>query len=359
MTRNNELKRLRKEAPEMMKRLREEALSSQFLIGSHNSIKLKKSLGAVGRLDLVDRTLLSQVVHAKHSKNLEDRFLKRWLKIKTLRQKQWSSLPLSVKRNTSKPTDSQIATSHLRFLTLLDSVCVLDANSALLVASKFKKTLSEVAKNTKGISCLGVIEAEVISIKLMKEVKQRDKMSKSEERKLDVCEILESDLNGTLYEGESSLFLIHFHGLITAKNESQFETFNQNLKKQKQWAKAPRQIELKKLSEQFNGKPKATEKNLKDIAKYITKGGNDWCANKAYLRYKVGFELDDADVTSEETWVAKNWRRNELLRLEHAEDGIVDLLSLTGMEILQLTLLIDKLMGLNRTRTGYLVSVGS
>jgi hypothetical protein len=100
------------------------------------------------------------------------------------------------------------------------------------------------------------------------------------------------------------------------------------------------------------------EKNLTHIATYITKGGNDWYANKAYLRYKIGFENDDAQVNDEATWVAKNWRRSEMLRQEHSEEGIVDLLSMTADEVLQLTVVIDGLMSLNRTRSGYLVSAG-
>ena len=113
------------------------------------------------------------------------------------------------------------------------------------------------------------------------------------------------------------------------------------------------------MSTSFGNKSKSTEQNLKHISTYITKGGNDWCSNKAYLRYKVGFELDDSEVVDEQTWVLKNWRRNELLKKEHSEDGIEDVLSMTPEEVVELTLFIDGLMSLNRTRTGYLISTGS
>jgi hypothetical protein len=59
-------------------------------------------------------------------------------------------------------------------------------------------------------------------------------------------------------------------------------------------------------------------------------------ANKAYLRYKIGFENDDELVNDEATWVAKNWRRSELLKQEHSEDGITDILSLTVQEVVNL-----------------------
>jgi hypothetical protein len=38
--------------------------------------------------------------------------------------------------------------------------------------------------------------------------------------------------------------------------------------------------------------------------------------------------LDDSEVVDEQTWVLKNWRRNELLKKEHSEDGIEDLVFL-------------------------------
>jgi Zn-dependent oligopeptidase len=80
------------------------------------------------------------------------------------------------------------------------------------------------------------------------------------------------------------------------------------------------------------------------------------------LRLKMaelfGFENYSEDVTDEAMWEAINWRRNKLLQQEHKTDGLTDLLSLTNQQILELAILIDKMMGLNRTRTGYLVSAG-
>lgn len=68
------------------------------------------------------------------------------------------------------------------------------------------------------------------------------------------------------------------------------------------------------------------------------------CTDLPYLRYKIGFELDDSNVTDETTWILKNWRRNKGLRKEYSEDGIEDALSMTPSEIVELTLLIDQLM---------------
>jgi hypothetical protein len=95
------------------------------------------------------------------------------------------------------------------------------------------------------------------------------------------------------------------------------------------------------------------DSNLKDIARYITKGGNDWIGNKAYLRYKLCF--DGRDASDEEAWVQENWRKNEILKQERIEDGLEDALSLNQYEISCLAEVIDRMMNLKRNRIGYLV----
>lgn len=353
------LKKLRKDSVESMKAISREALKYQFVSGSHNSVKLRRSLALVERLDLVNKTLLSPEVHKIHSKRLADRYINKWNKFKKSKNDSWSKLPLKIRKQIPKPNDREIASSHLRFFTLVDSVTEVNHKSALVAVKKMKGELLKKLKLHRGLWCVGVIECEVISLKMMREIQRVDKNTNSETRKLDVCDVLATDIKNSVYKNDDSLFLIHFHGVLLSTKEDIFDRFGDNLRKTKHWSKAPRQIEIKKLSESFGGKTKTTEQNLKHISNYITKGGNDWCFNKSYLRYKIGFELDDSDVIDETTWILKNWRRNEQLRKEHSEDGIEDVLSMTPQEIVELTFLIDQLMSLNRTRTGYLISTGS
>ena len=94
-----------------------------------------------------------------------------------------------------------------------------------------------------------------------------------------------------------------------------------------------------------------------DIARYITKGGNDWSGGKSYLRYKLAFENEY--LFNEDAWVNKNHTRNETLKKEKKEDGIEDALSMSVSEIVSLATVIDSMMASNRTRTGYLVSAKS
>lgn len=339
--------------------VKQRRLSSQFLLGSHNKVRLRTALSAVGRLDLAERTLLAPDVHQAHAEKLAGRFVAKWSTVKDKRLVDWASIPAGLRRGTPAPTPQAIASEHVRFLTLIDSVTLVDSASALQAAMRMRDGIKHAVSQCRGIWCLGAIEIEVVSMSKMRGIRAFDVASDSERRKLDVCETLAQDLAGSLYKDESSLMLIHFHGIVMAKGEVQFEELRDRLKLNDRWVKAGRQIELKKLSESFQGKAKTVEKSLEHIATYITKGGNDWYANKAYLRYKIAFENDDSYVTDEESWIAKNWRRHEVLRRENKDEGITDSLSLTGSEIVELAILIDGLMGLNRTRTGYLISATS
>jgi hypothetical protein len=54
---SNQLKKLRQDSPKMMEAIRKEAMKYQFLVGSHYSVKLRRSLTFVDQLELVDKTL--------------------------------------------------------------------------------------------------------------------------------------------------------------------------------------------------------------------------------------------------------------------------------------------------------------
>lgn len=312
--------------------LKDTALKSKFLVGSHNSVRLKKSLRITKDLHLLSSTLLTPEIHTAHAKSLAKRFIKRYETV--------------LKSAKNKEQD---ASEKFKFLTLIDCVQVLNAEKAMASIRALKETLINCVKTTSGAWCLGAIEVEVISIDLMR--KLSDNSKKSEERKLDVCEELLKKLKRK-DQTQSSYFLIHFHGIVNAKNEGIFNDFLKNIENIKQWNIAPRQIQLKGLSKEYAGTAKSVENNLKDIARYITKGGNDWSGNKAYLRFKQDFENEALDT--EDSWVNKNWRRNEVLRKEHKEDGIEDYFSLSPEEISELATVIDSMMKLNKRKTGYL-----
>lgn len=348
------IKKIKVDSKPQQKAIMEAFQSERFLMGSTTSQRLKRSLAVCGRLDLVDRTLLSASVQATHAEKLSKRYQDRFIKFSKAKNASWMKLPKALKSNLAKPTDESLADNHFRFLTLLDCVVELDAHSAIKEVKRLKSALASFVKSCAGIWCLGVIEVEVVSLEKMRAIYAANESDQSERRKFEVCEALSLDMASTLFGSAKSVFLVHFHGVITAKKSSQFDIFESSLKACEKWKRTGRQVQLKRLSKEFGGKRKPYLKSLEDIAKYITKGGNDWNAGRNYLQYKFGFEGED-----EESWIRKNLHRNQLLKKEHMEDGFEDPISLTIQETCELAVLIDLMMGLDRTRTGYLISAGS
>ncbi|MCX8483141.1 MAG: hypothetical protein ORN50_06130, partial [Crocinitomicaceae bacterium] len=316
--------------------INEEYKRKRFNYGSHNKVRLNKALASLGKYELQDTTLLSPSVHDVHSKKLADRFLKRVVHYKNLGYK-----------NTS-------AIEKFRFLTLLHSVEIMDVQRTIQTIKKFQSQLQNTIESSKGIWCLGAVEVEVINIEMMRMI--HEDQTESEARKLSVIESMIKRLRKNDQQLES-FFLVHFHGIVTASSQYRFNDFFDVLKKNKDWKREPRQIQLKTISKQFKSKLKTLDKNLVDIARYITKGGNDWSGGKSYLRYKLAFENEY--LFNEDAWVNKNHTRNETLKKEKKEDGIEDALSMNVSEIVSLATVIDAMMAFNRTRTGYLVSAKS
>lgn len=307
-------------------------LDARGQVGTHNRVRLNGALRLGGRSDLIDRTLLSPSVHKSHHELLFEKYLARLEKIKSQATMQGIAA-------------EALARKRLRFLTLVHSVELLDVSSTIASAEIMRKKLLKALKKAKGIWCLGTIEVEVISMQWMREKRRLSAQSESEMRKLDVCE----ELCCKLYKHEESLALVHFHGVIDLGQSSEYAV-DSAIKSEKSWSAAPRQIQMKPISETFAGKRKSIRQNLNDIARYITKGGNDWVAGKSYLRYKIGFDhgYEDAELAMQQ-----DWRSNEIIRSEHKTKGIEDSLSMTGSEIIFLAETIDSLMSRNRNRLGY------
>ncbi|OQW31455.1 MAG: hypothetical protein A4E20_03995 [Nitrospira sp. SG-bin2] len=328
--------------------LKEEARKARFTYGMQNAVRLKKALASVGLHHLQDSTLLSPEIHKLHAKQLADRYLKKLATVQRLVRRQQRDLIQVNKRYGVKVDPRSLAAQdRFRFPTVLHSMEVLDVDRTLRTVRAFKEQLQSVIERCRGLWCLGVIEVEVVSMDLMRQLTDQ---SDSEERKLAVCESMVKRLPKR-HQGLSVFFLIHFHGIVVATQPRHFTDLEQQLRRQ--WKHEPRQVLMKPLSKVFNGKAKTPEKSVVDIARYITKGGNDWIKKKAYLRYKLSF--DQEHLESEDAWVNKNWRRNQTLRGERIEEGLEDTLAMSRSEIAALASVIDGMMGTTRSRTGYLV----
>lgn len=320
--------------------------NSRFDIGTWNKIKLRKALAGTGDFELANRTLLSEAVHSQHAERMSKKII---VKADALKK----SLSVAIKDIEGK------IRQRCRFLTLIHSLEVLDVERTIEVVNTFRKQIQSAIYQSKGIWCLGSIEIEVVSLELMYKVQSEN--FESEKRKFEVCQLLSKHLTKS-ERTHASHALVHFHGVVFASREERFREFEALLKNFKVknkciWSKAHRQIQLKSIAEQFAGKQKTLNANLTDISRYITKGGNDWFAGKAYLQYKLAFE--NTEVLSEDAWRQKNWRKNASLQQENIEEGLESILSLTKGEIIYLAQTIDAMMSLSRNRLGYVVQASS
>jgi hypothetical protein len=213
-----------------------------------------------------------------------------------------------------------------------------------------KDQLRTVIEGCRGLWCLGTVEVEVVSFKLMR---RRADRSDSEGRKLALCESLEKRLPKR-DQGMPVYFLIHFHGVVVATRPGRIAELEQQL--QSVWKQDPSQVQMTPLPKVLNGKLRTPRESLIDMARSITKGGNDWINKKPSLRYKLTCESEmfgTDDVPGQKTS-----RRNLMLQRDHKE-GREDPLAMTTSEICALARVIDGMMGMTRDRTGYLVSAKS
>ena len=90
-----------------------------------------------------------------------------------------------------------------------------------------------------------------------------------------------------------------------------------------------------------------TEKNFRNIAKYITKGGQEWHNETSTLKYKIGFTSEDIETA----WSLSTKQR------EDEGNPTEDTQALNPAEIVALASFVDKLMRLDDTETGYLIAI--
>lgn len=345
-------KQMEKSSAQVMVAMKAEFAERRFYYGTQNSVRLRKALASEGLYPLQKRTLLSPEIHTIHAVRLTQRFLRQLEKVKlSVRQQRQDFFKTNRRYGMTVNPSSITAHDRFRFITVLQGLEGLDVTRTLKQVRAFKEQLRTVIEGCRGLWCLGAIEVEVVSMEMMRQLTDQ---SGSEERKFLVCKSMEKRL-AKRDQGLLSYFLIHFHGIVVATRPGHFADLVWQLKQR--WKYDPRQVQVKPLSKAFNGRPKLPEKSLGDIARYITKGGNDWIGNKAYLRYKLAFDNEHLDT--EDAWVNKHRRRNKTLQREHREEGIEDKLAMTRSEICCLAQVIDGMMGLKRNRTGYLVSAKS
>jgi hypothetical protein len=271
---------------EMLECIKQEA--DLFNIGVEHSTRLKEALGELRFDEIYPSSLLNQYVHTKISNYLFNIFIKRWHQVK------------DIKGFNENDDEHNLADSHLRSFTLLGSMVALDKDEAIKASFRLKQEfMAYLATEFKNISICAAIECEVISMDILRGIKDAAIASDDEMRKLATCEILSAHMNDSFdykIDDNKCLFSIHIHGFLMSPFTSDFYSLKRHLTKHPDWSKCNKQFLMKKISRSCGKVHKAVEDNIKDYIYYFTKGGNDWCAGnknvsvgRVYYRYKVGY----------------------------------------------------------------------
>lgn len=348
--------------------------------------RLPDALELYGRPASIETTLLKQEVHERHTGWLSARFIETFIRQFNERNEQVrkTNAHLCTRGMPEIPelTQEQFANAHVRFFTLLYEVVDMDRDCALGSVTRMSNALVEATRKTRGIYCLGAVEVEPISIPLLEVLhesranrnginalddsterhRQKGLLNDHRERtsrKLMVCKGLWTGFQSPVFSGGYCQLLVHFHGVLIANDEKDFDRFRSKLQKIPAFNKIGYQIEIKRLTNApWADKTKTPTENLHCIANYITKGApsrtkNDEAEYKFKVKFDHGYALAKAQADA----------------LESIDQLIVDAtngrcshdqyrLDLSKIEVFVLADTINHLMNLKTNRTGYLLQVG-
>lgn len=307
MVESTEFERMKEKSKDSLSFLRSQL---RFDIGKQRKTKLM-CLG-----ELRDKTLLTKLVAERHAERLEKQFSQRWSKF-TKREEE----------------------ERLRFLTVLSQVVPLKVDEAVQATEYMFNRLEFICKGIRGIEVIGVAEIEVVNIGKMNAMASVS----DEARKRDVIfDMLPAEEKSLYKSGATSFGLVHFHGIVDVGSGGE-----ENAKKLEEIArgywKAKHAVNLKRLYSN-----KTVQKNLRDIARYLTKGGNE------NLIYKIGFGYDTQEKLD------RQLLKSGKAKLEDDYAGFENEMSLTVPEIEFLGQTIDRLMSKTNSthRNGYVFRAG-
>jgi hypothetical protein len=286
----------------------------RFDIGVHKGTKLVKSVGR----KLAKTTLLDKKISEKHAARLQKQFVRRW---GTLTKEEMLE--------------------RLRLWTVLHSVCEVDENPIAGHVDAMKHALATACISVKGIEVIGVVEIEIVNLGLMRQYALSGN-DDDEARKLLVIEAMMNRQisNGHLDEGDQDrcLALVHFHGVVDLGTNVEGKLKTISNASRSEWKEA--------YQVQFGGfhSRKTVASNLKFIARYLVKGGNE------ALIYKFGFGWDKVERL--EARMLKTGK----VAMGSDFEGYVNDMSLAKTEIAVLVRTIDRMMcsSGSRMRNGYI-----
>jgi len=231
------------------------------------------------------------------------------------------------------------AKDRFRFITILHCVVEPEIEEVSRLCSNLRAQYKS-ALSRWNLWSRGVIELELVNLALLQKISQQ---TDDEARKLNVLSSLtpKEEFGGLLIPGSKSAtrVLIHCHAVIDLGHDIEANEIKLRKQLNRFWYDIPYQVRIDKMSVN-----KALLSSLRDIARYVTKGGNE------NLRYNAGFGRDLAEDLE-----AKIWRAG-LGRKDAGGEQIEDERGLTVGEVALLNDLCWTLMKQRRSNRGYLLS---
>ena len=276
-------------------------------IGKHRRTKLKQALGSSAK-----GTLLDDAVWKQHAARLERQFVARWGAL-----------------------NKQEALERLRFWTVLDSVVPVNVDAIMGAVEQMFAHLDATCRQVRGLEVIGACEIEIVNLDRMRRFASED----DEARKLKVIEAMLPGGDGT---NSGSMALVHFHGVIDFGQGAERKSEELGKASRKVWEQ-PYQVQIKRMYV-----TQSVRQNLKGIALYLTKGGNE------NLIYKIGFGYDSEDK------INRQLVKSGKAKLEADYEGFENEYSLSLYEIEVLGKAIEQLMDRtgSKMRNGYLYRYG-
>jgi len=346
----------------------------RFISGTSHEERVKKSLALGGNSRDFEVSLLlcdNQEAYASEANHL---FQKKFRNI-TRNEKAIAAKFRKIKGNFKNhyPTDDHsIAQKRLRFGTIIHSVTGLNVKDALDDAYQLKIEVPKCVKKCPGLTFYGVLEAEVISYRNMvrnqeyesRNIDETDDLEKEKNYiKLINTRELGQHLGESVLNGEDGQICIHLHVLLVAKNESIFKKFQSILQETNLWNSGTRRIQIKTFRERFNDKNKPVTFSLKDMARYMSKGGTIIHDRLPALKYKINAPNDKL-TTYDEFLEAQSLYDEDGLFDEYHEGKVrtkkftTDFLSLSPLEINVLHEVNEGMMNFDESRTGHIIKLG-
>ena len=232
------------------------------------------------------------------------------------------------------------ANERFRFLTILHSTVTPSVESVKDAVEEMERAYQRTVGES-GLWSRGAIELELVNLDILRRIQQA---KEDEGRKYNVLLALREsvELEGLLVPKgtEHTVVLVHLHVVVDLGEdvEANEAALRKRIDRENLWSKSPYQKELKGLF-----KNRKIGNNLKGIADYVTKGGND------QLRYSAGFGRDLGEDIE-----AKIWRAG-LGAAKHGGETIEDERGLTVHEVALLDELYCWLMKRRKDKRGYLI----